>query len=138
MTNILELPQLQATFAISNNSDWTDRIKFLKPSIPDDANSPLVPLDLTGIEFRGQMRPATDSPVVALEVKTADMTIVNSGTDGMLTWNVPALMFDGMEAGDYVFDLLAFGDGHVINLFEKAGAAAVTVNEGVTKPASLE
>lgn len=133
MTNVLMLPQLQATFAVANNSDWTDQIKFLQPSVPDDPNSELVPLDLTGITFRGQMRPSTDSPVVALTVGTDDSTIVNSGVDGMLTWNVPAASFLGMEPGNYVFDLLAMGDGHVINLFEKAGAATVIVNEGVTR-----
>ncbi len=130
-TNILELPQLQAAFNLANNADWTDKIQFLQ----EDG---VTPLQLTGITFRGQMRPEADSPVVALTIGTSDGTLQVDGPNGMLIWDVPASMFDGMEAGNYVFDLLAFGDGHTINLFQMAGAATVTMNEGVTKPSTEE
>ncbi len=133
MTNILMLPQLQATFVIANNGDWTDQIQFLQPDPNDPNGQTLIPLDLTGITFRGQIRPSALSPVVLLEIGTDDSTLVNSGQDGKLTWNVFAIKFNGMEGGSGVFDLLAFGDGHTINLFQKAGPASVTINEGITK-----
>lgn len=128
MTNILLLPQLQATFIIANNAEWNDQIKFLQ----EDGETPL---SLEGITFRGQMRPTADSPVVTLDIGSFDNTITNGGETGLLGWNVTKAQMNGIEAGQYVFDLLAFGDYHIVNLFEKAGAATVIVNEGVTKVA---
>jgi hypothetical protein len=37
-----------------------------------------------------------------------------------------------VDAGNYVMDILAFGDGNTINLFPQ-GPAALIVSEGVTE-----
>jgi hypothetical protein len=91
-----------------------------------------IPLDLTGISFRTQVRAMAGGNDVYLDISTGGGTMVNGGTDGVLLFKVPALSMSKINAGQYVMDILAFGDGNTINLFPQ-GPAAITVNAGITE-----
>jgi len=100
-----------------------------------DASAQLVfqplPLNLAGIEFRAELRTTEDSEQVLLSLQTSDGTLLNGGNDGTLGFNVTRDKLDHLKARDYVMDIVATADGHVINLFP-AGPATVTVTVGVT------
>jgi hypothetical protein len=91
-----------------------------------------IPLDITGISFRAQVRAMAGGNDVYLDISTNDGTMINGGSDGVLLFKVPALSMMKIDAGSYVMDILAFGDGNTMNLFPQ-GAAALTVNDGITE-----
>jgi hypothetical protein len=90
-----------------------------------------VPLDITGIEFRAQVRALAGGNDVYLTADTADGTFVNGGTNGILLFQIPASSMNRVRAGSYVMDIVAEGDGNTINLFP-VGPAAVNVVQGIT------
>jgi hypothetical protein len=126
MTNILLLPQIRASFVVVSNGDWRDEIEFTQAPVS------LLPLDITGIAFHAQMRSAIRDAVIVLDMSTTNGKLQNGGANGRLTWAVPA---DDLKqvSGDYVMDILAIADGMTINICQKAGPAAITVNKGVTR-----
>src|SRR5262245_33648766 len=90
-----------------------------------------MPLDLTGIEFRAELRTQEDSEQVLLSLQSSDNTLLNGGLDGTLGFNVTSAQLEHLKARTYVMDIVASADGHVINLFP-AGPGTVVVTEGVT------
>ncbi|MGD0642170.1 MAG: hypothetical protein ABSC22_15590 [Roseiarcus sp.] len=124
MTNVLALPQISGSLTIATNGDLRAAVTFTQAGSS-------APLDLTGIAFHMQVRPAAGSPEIALDLSTANGLLVNSGTNGLLSWLVPAAQLAQLAPGSYVADLIASGDGATVNLCQN-GPLAVTVNAGVT------
>lgn len=91
-----------------------------------------IPLDLTGISFRAQVRAQANGNDVYLDISTNSGTMVNGGTDGVLLFKVSALSMSKIDAASYVMDILAFGDGNTINLFPQ-GPASLLVTQGITE-----
>jgi hypothetical protein len=90
-----------------------------------------IPIDLSGIEFAGEVRKAVGKHEVFLRIGTSTGTLINGGASGYLSFNVLRGQLAAIYAGEYVFDLVAAGDGHYVNLFPTA-PAVLTVNEGIT------
>lgn len=128
MTNILSLPQLAGSFAFANNADWRDALQFV-------AATGGAPVDLTGIAFRCQVRAAGGGNALFLDLSTANGLLINGGTNGTLSFAAPVASTKVMPPGAYIADLIASGDGAVVNLFS-ATPAAVNVTVGVTPPGS--
>jgi hypothetical protein len=93
---------------------------------------PLV-IDLTGIEFLCHVRPSPGSGVLHLRAQTADGTLINGGTSGLLSFNILQQTMSLLPARSLVVDIIAIADGHTINLFPNAPATCV-VQAGVTTP----
>ena len=124
MTNVLALPQIEGSLSIAANADLRASLLFTQAGSE-------APLDITGIAFRMQVRLASDPTQIALDLSTDNSLLINGGTNGVLSWIVPAAQTAQIEAGDYVADLLAIADGATINLCLNA-PLAVTVAQGVT------
>ena len=131
MTQINNLPQITGSFSLVTNADWRDTIIF--------QSATNTPIDLTGIRFRAQVRPAVGSPVVILSLDTNTTSLVNGGTAGTLEFYVPVSAAAGQQQmnlvapGSYVLDLLAIADGEQVNLTSEGGPMKVTVSGGVTQ-----
>jgi hypothetical protein len=101
----------------------------------NDAQTKLVfqpmPLDLTGIEFRCELRSSEADNQVFLSVGTSDGTLLNGGLDGTLGFNVPRSKLEHLSPRTYVMDIVALADDHTINMFP-AGPGSVVVTSGVT------
>lgn len=95
-----------------------------------------IPLDITGIAFRCDVRTTTQTYLTA---QTADGSMANGGTTGVLNFNVLQSTIGpkfGLAPGSgkslsAVFDILAIADGHIVNLFQ-AGAASIKILAGTT------
>lgn len=124
MTNVLALPQIAGSLTIATNADLRAALTFTQAGSS-------APLDLTGIAFHMQVRLASDLTEIALDLSTANGLLINGGTNGLLSWLVPAAQLAQIAPGSYVADLIASGDGAVVNLCQGA-PMAVTVVEGVT------
>jgi hypothetical protein len=124
MTNILALPQISGSLTIATNADLRAALQFTQ------AGSSAA-LDLTGISFHMQVRPAAGNPAIALDMSTANGLLTNGGANGLLSWLVPAAQVAQMAPGAYVADLVAIADGAIVNLCQ-AAPLTVTVVEGVT------
>ncbi|MGO8738634.1 hypothetical protein [Rhodoblastus sp.] len=124
MTNVLLLPQLSGSLVIATNADLRVAVQFVQAGTT-------TPIDLTGIEFHSQIRLASDVTQIGLDLSTANGLLVNGGVNGTLSWLIPAAQAKTIAPGAYVADLLALGDGDVVNLFQNA-PLGVTVNGGVT------
>ncbi|MGD0564549.1 MAG: hypothetical protein ABSA66_15840 [Roseiarcus sp.] len=124
MTNVLLLPQISGSLTIATNADLRAALQFTQ------AGSSAA-LDLTGIAFHTQIRPSAGSPAIALDLSTANGLLINGGTNGLLSWLVPAAQLAQIAPGAYVADLVASGDAAVVNLCQ-AAPLTVTVVEGVT------
>jgi hypothetical protein len=123
-TAILALPQISGSLTIATNADLRAALQFTQAGSS-------APLDLTGIAFHMQVRPTAGSSAIALDLSTANGLLTNGGTNGLLSWLVPAAQVAQIAAGAYVADLIAEGDGAVVNLCQ-AAPLTVTVVEGVT------
>ncbi len=124
MTNVLALPQISGSLTIATNADLRAALQFTQTGSS-------APLDLTGISFRMQVRPAAGNMDVALDLSTGNGLLINGATNGLLSWLVPAAQVAQIAPGAYVADLIASGDGAIVNLCQGA-PLAVTVNQGVT------
>ena len=94
------------------------------------------PLDITGIEFKAELRALVGGNEVYLIAQTSDGTLVNGGASGLLTFAVPQETLAKVFPGDYVMDILAIADGKTINLHRSQGPATVTITAGVTNPSA--
>ena len=63
-----------------------------------------IPINLTNYTAKMQVRPATDSSTVLVELSTANGRITLGGALGTITLNAPASVMD-FEGGVYVYDL---------------------------------
>jgi len=112
-----------------------DQLGYAQNAKITDASAQLVfqplPLDLSGIEFRAELRVSADSEQVLLSLQTSDSTLLNGGSDGTLGFNVASDKLQHLKERNYVMDIVAYADGHVVNLFP-AGPCTVSVTEGVT------
>lgn len=97
-----------------------------------------VPLDLTGIYFKQQIRPSASNALVLLEMSTANGFMVNGGSSGVVGAYVPPSALDRLPLADpsrpLVTDIIATAsDGGPINLMAQSGPATVSVLAGVTR-----
>lgn len=121
-SNILLLPIVILGIEVSNNSDWLDGLEY-RASDAEDAE----PLDLTGIDFDLNLRSSPPVATVMLRASTYNGLIkVYANTWQLL---VPAETMKTVLTGDYVFDMLARGDGYTRNIVQ----ATVTVIQGITR-----
>ncbi|WP_158812076.1 hypothetical protein [Beijerinckia sp. L45] len=139
-TNIANLPQLSGSFVVATNGDWRDCIQFQWPSGSTNAGQPI---DVTGIVFEAQLRPSPTDSEVLLNMSTANGLLVNGGDMGTLTFAVPrdapttglSDHMSNLPAGTTcAMDIVATGDGQIINLCQVGGPLSVTVNRGITRP----
>jgi hypothetical protein len=107
-TTLLSLPLITATFVTGTNEDWLDSI-FLH-----DGSELKRPVDLSGIEFRSQVRSDPDNALVVLDLSTrkGDRTLINGGALGLLGWKVPKARVRYINPDTYVFDVIGAADGH--------------------------
>jgi hypothetical protein len=136
MTNISNLPQIQGTIVVATNADWRDSLQFQWPTNSARAGQPI---DLTGISFEAQLRPAILDAQVLLDMSTANGLLINDGPLGTLTFAVPrdgvSDHMSNLPAGTTAYlDILATADGQIINLCQVSGSIAVTINRGITRP----
>ena len=124
MTNVLALPQISGSLTIATNADLRAALQFTQAGSS-------TPLDLTGISFHMQVRLGSDLTRIALDLSTANGLLINGGPNGLLSWLVPAPQLAQIAPGAYVADLIAEGDGAIVNLCQN-GPLTVTVVEGVT------
>lgn len=69
------------------------------------------PVNLTGFSAKMQVRPSAGSPILILELSTADGRITLGGTNGTVTLEVDAVTMAAVPAGGYKYDLyLLSGD----------------------------
>jgi hypothetical protein len=90
-----------------------------------------VPLDLTGINFISSIRAPNDTTRIYLTVQTADGTMLNGKTNGILSYNVPSTKVGAVPSGSYLVDIIAYDTVNVVNLFP-SGPASITVVDGVS------
>lgn len=96
-----------------------------------------LPLDISGISFRQQIRTSAGDPAMFLELSTTNGLLVNGGTSGVLACLVPPAALvplplataDAPLATDIV---VTAPDGGPINLMAQSGPASVTVLQAVT------
>lgn len=127
MTNILALAPLTAAPApIVCNADWRQAFSLV--------NAAGAPVDLTGIAFEMQIRPAAGSGTLLASLSTgaADGSLTISA-GGVLTAVLLAAVTKtmiGSAGSTVVADLLASADGATINLCPTP--LSIPVNQGVT------
>lgn len=121
-SNILSLPLVTAALVTAKNEDWLDTLKHTH----GDSGTPT---DLTGIEFRGQVRKSADNPVVWLDLSTRAGTLVNGRTGGQLAIKVRRNALRFVEPGEYVFDIIGEADGATRRLF----TGTLIIETGVTR-----
>lgn len=126
MTQILALPALSGAMTIVTNADFLQAWEFVVAG-----SSPPVPIDLTGIDFRMQVRLASDLTQIGLDLGLGDGGLISGGAAGTLTLWSPRAANAALAPGAWLADLLAEGDGLTINLFA-GGPMTVTVVQGVT------
>ena len=124
MTNVLALPQIAGSLAIVTNADLREALLFTQAGSS-------TPLDLTGIAFHMQVRLASDETQIGLDLSTDNGLLINGGTNGLLSWLVPAAQLAQVAPGAYLADLVAAADGAIVNLCQ-SGPLTVTVSAGVT------
>jgi hypothetical protein len=124
VTNVLALPQIAGSLAIVTNADLREALLFTQAGSS-------TPLDLTGIAFHMQVRLASDETQIALDLSTDNGLLINGGTNGLLSWLVPAAQLAQVAPGAYLADLVAAADGAIVNLCQ-SGPLTVTVSAGVT------
>jgi len=124
VTNVLALPQIAGSLAIVTNADLREALLFTQAGSS-------TPLDLTGIAFHMQVRLASDETQIGLDLSTDNGLLINGGTNGLLSWLVPAAQLAQVAPGAYLADLVAAADGAIVNLCQ-SGPLTVTVSAGVT------
>lgn len=89
------------------------------------------PLSLVGIIFIANLRKTAKDTRVWLTAQTGDNSMINQGTQGLLSFNVPIAQMGTVPADNYVMDILASGDGYTINLMA-GGPSPVTITGGIS------
>jgi hypothetical protein len=91
------------------------------------------PIDLTGISFHCQVRTSAGSSSVVLDMSTTNGLLVSGGTNGILSFAVPAATLQAtpaFQAGSYVADVLAQAGSQTVLVAQ----LTITVTQGVTTP----
>ena len=139
MTNIAQLPtQVEGYFTIASNADWRDVIQFQWAAGTANAGQPI---DLTGITFSAKVKTSTAiGGKLLLDMSTANGLLVVDAALGTLAFAVPWQQPSAGPPGctstlpnetAAMMDILAFGDGQRVNLFQQ-GPASVAIASGVT------
>ena len=139
MTNIAQLPtQVEGAFTIATNADWRDCIQFQWAAGTANAGQPI---DLTGITFSAKVKTSTAvGGKLLLDMSTQNGLLVVDAALGTLSFAVPWAQPTNGTPGctatlpsetAAMMDILAFGDGQRMNLFQQ-GPASVTIALGVT------
>ena len=105
-TNVLAIPQAQASIATGTNEDWLDTFEYLCSGTADD---PGPPLDLRGISFELMVRRNPDDAEVIVWASSADNTIqIGASPDwNFLIINVPLATMRTRTPGIYNADMVA-------------------------------
>ena len=120
------------TILISKNEDWQVSIQYLNTAV----NPAGVPIDITGSQFRLQIRTTEDQHTALVEAATPDGIVIDDAPNGIFTiliWNEESDLTPNsfvLPIGDLVADLVrTLPDGRIERLWE----GTVTVNEGTTR-----
>lgn len=96
-----------------------------------------LPLDLTGIAFRQQIRASASDETIYADLSTDNGLLINGGASGVLAGYVPPSALKGLEPAveiDLVTDIVATADdGGPVNLMGLTAPASVVVRRGVTR-----
>ena len=105
MTNILNLPTYRAKVRTISHDQARAAVKF-------ESGTPPVPLPLTGITFRAQLRASVNDATAALEISSDDGSIFVGGEeDAFLGFVIEEERMARLAPGSYVFDVIAVADG---------------------------
>ena len=141
-TNIANLPTtLQGGFTVTPTSGWYDSYQFQYAAGALSASGQAVggqPIDITGIDFRTQVRSAAGQRVL-LDASTFNDLILVDGPLGQISFNVPKDQpatgthwhMGSLQPGIYYCDIVALADGKVMNLCQ-TGPLTFQVNGGYT------
>lgn len=131
MTQILNLPLLTFPVTIANNEDWRDSWAYI------DASSN--PISLAGLTLVMMVRKIATDPVLRLVASSVSGAVVGSVPTGSITTGgtglnvvalaIPKTAVSTLQAGAYVFEVQATGDG----LTRTIATGTVTVNQGVVR-----
>jgi hypothetical protein len=129
-TNILSLPLTQLIVSTGTNEDWIDAVEYV---LDDDMAATPTPnqLDIRGITFWLQVRPAADNAEVVIEGSTEDdsLKVGDFPNFGFLIFNVLEERMRGQFPGDYVADVVATADGFTRVILQ----ITLTIFQGVTR-----
>lgn len=131
MTQILNLPLLSFAMTITNNEDWTDSWAYI------DVSSN--PISLAGLTLVMMVRKQAADPVLCLAASSVSGAVVgavptgsiSTGGDGLnvVALAIPKTAVMTLQAGGYVFEVQATGDG----ITRTIASGPVTVNQGVVR-----
>jgi hypothetical protein len=125
-TLLENLPLLDVEFVTGTNEDWLDSILWTTGT---EENRPI---DISGIEFRSEIRSDPDNALIILSLATNRRfsgTLRNGGTLGILSWHVPKPRVRFINPDIYVFDVLGMADG----LERRVAKGTVTFERGITR-----
>lgn len=88
-----------------------------------------IPIDLTGIEFKSQMRLDPEDAMAVLDLSTANGRLISGLTGGQLSLNVPVSVMALIDPATYVQDLIAIADGRQ----RRVAVMSVAVDRGITR-----
>lgn len=122
-TAILQLPQFSFATSTVNTADLLDTIATF-------TTSDSLPIDITGIFFEAQVRSEAKDIKVWVDASSENGLLVNGGPDGTLSWRIPLSVMTKVTPGNYVTDIRANADGHLIAIAQRC---TFTVTQGVTR-----
>ena len=130
MTSIRILPLIEVSIVTGTNESFIDAVAFI-----DAAGNPI---PLSGIRFRGQMRPSP-TEAACLGFNTADTAptpgipngLLAIGGDGLnvLAFAVPAASMGRLRANTYVFDVVGYAE----DVSRRALVGDISLIQGVTR-----
>jgi hypothetical protein len=120
-TNILQLPLIELDCVVGSNEDWRDALAYI------DVNGN--PISLSGISFACEVKSGNANGAVALSPSTGNGQLAIGGTSsnvlGFLVLNAALGL---VSPGDFVFDIVATGDGATV----RAATGNLFLVQGVT------
>jgi hypothetical protein len=128
-TNLLAMPLVTMTIAVSTNEDWVDSVKWVVDDGSPNASKPQ--LDLRGIAFEMEVRRAPPDHGVVLTASTDDggLMIGVPPNFGFLIINIDVENMKVQQPGVYVADIV----GKDIETHRVVATIALTINQGITR-----
>lgn len=105
-TSILDLPLAEVDQETGQFEDWLYTLTFLQAD-------EVTPIDLTGLRFTFSVRHKNEDAAALLVGTTDNGRLVNGGSNGQLSFAVPAESMQDVPAGTHVYDVRASGDGYM-------------------------